>query len=211
MIDLVWQAPDDRHAWRHPGRSRYCMQRCRLSCAVRRREIKAPEGSTVRVYCYMLTDPFAIDLLIIRHGANKTVRVIPHPDNKNRSRLEEFFQDHGRIARRAFRDRLQVRVANTDLIRGYNCCSMHDNSIITDNHCTFGSYNMSCPARYQSWESLYIADVDPSQVQRFDRVCWNSLAHRNLQDVKGWAKLAPSSPARGGRGRGAPGGGGSSS
>lgn len=161
---------------------------------------QAPEGSTVRVYCYMLTDPFAIDL-IIHHGANKTVQVILHPDNKNRSRLEEFFQDHGRVARRAFRDRLQVRVANTGLIRGHKYCSMHDKSIITDNHCTFGSYNLSCPARYQSWESLHIADVDPLQVHRFDRV-WNSLARRTLQGVTGWTNLAPPSPASGAGGGG---------
>ena len=152
---------------------------------------QAPVGSTVRVYCYMLTDPYAIDL-IIHHGADKQVRVILHPDEKNRSRLDEFFQDHGRIARRAFRDRLLVRVANTSVIRGHNYCSMHDKSIITDNYCTFGSYNLSCPARYQSWESLCIADAEPSHVQRFDQV-WNTLARRTIQHV--YATLAPPSIA----------------
>lgn len=171
---------------------------------------QSPVGSTVRVYCYMLTDPYAIDLLI-HHGADKTVQVILHPDNKNTSRLEEFFNDHGNIARRAFRDRLQVRVANTSLYRNHNYSSMHDKSVITTNHCTFGSYNLSCPARYQSWESLYIAEVEPSQVQRFDQV-WNSLARRTIQDVH--ADLAPPSPVRGRRGGigdgSLPGGGGSS-
>ena len=42
---------------------------------------QAPVRSTVRIYCYMLTDPYAIDL-ILHHGADKTVQVILHPDKK---------------------------------------------------------------------------------------------------------------------------------
>ena len=148
---------------------------------------QAPIGSTVRIYCYMLTDPLAIDL-VIHHGSDKTIRIILHPDNKNRDRIQGFFSDHGRIAMRAFRDRLQVRLANTNYHR---YTQMHDKSIITDNYCTFGSYNLSCPARYQSWESLYVADRDESQVQRFD-VLWNALQNRNIQNV--YTDLAPASP-----------------
>lgn len=150
---------------------------------------QAPVNSTVRVYCYMLTDPFAIDLLI-HHGVDKSVLIILHPDNKNKSRLLGFFNDHGNVARRAFRDRLQVRIADTSR---YNYTSMHDTSIITDGHCTFGSYNLSCPARYQSWESVYIADSEQSQVARFDQI-WVSLAHRSIQTV--YPNLAPPSPSR---------------
>ena len=151
---------------------------------------QAPTSSKVRVYCYMLTDPMAIDLLI-HHGSDKTIQIILHPDQKNRDRIQEFFSDHGRIAMRAFRDRLQVRIANTNHRHRYT--QMHDKSIITVNHCTFGSYNLSCPARYQSWESLYVADKDQSQVQRFD-VLWNSLANRSIQNVPGYTDLAPPSP-----------------
>ena len=151
---------------------------------------QAPTSSTVRVYCYMLTDPMAIDLLI-RHGSDKTIQIILHPDQKNRDRIQEFFSDHGRIAMRAFRDRLQVRIANTN--NHHRCTQMHDKSIITDNHCTFGSYNLSCPARCRSWESFYVADRDQSQVQRFD-VLWNSLANRSIQNVPGYTDLAPPSP-----------------
>ena len=150
---------------------------------------QAPARSTVRVYCHMLTDPHAIDL-IIHHGADKTIRIILHPDDKNKSCLEEFFQDYGRVARRAFHDRLYVRVANTALYCGNNYCCVHDKSIITVHHCTFGSYDLSCPARYQNWESLYIADMEPWQVERFDQI-WNSLAHRTIQNV--YADLAPPS------------------
>lgn len=149
----------------------------------------APIGSTVRVYCYMLTDPLAIDLLI-HHGQDKTVQIILHPDPKNRDRLQEFFMDHGRVAMRAFRDRLHVRIANT---HQHRCMQMHDKSVITDNHCTFGSYNLSCAARYQCWESLYVSDRDQSQVDRFDDI-WTSLANRSIQNVPGYSDLAPPSP-----------------
>lgn len=147
---------------------------------------QAHVGSTIRIYCYMLTDPLAIDLMI-HHGADKTIQIILHPNEKNQERIQGFFSDHGRIAMRAFRDRLQVRIANTD---HYRYTQMHDTSIITENYCTFGSYNLSCSARYQSWESLYVADKDQSHVQRFD-VLWNSLRNRSIQNV--YADLAPPS------------------
>jgi hypothetical protein len=140
----------------------------------------------------MLTDPFAIDLLI-HHGSDKKVWIILHPaDNENVSRLQDFFNDHGNIAKRAFRDRLEVRVSDTSR---YAYTSTHDNSIIKSNHCTFGSYNLSCPARYQSWESLYIANIDQSKVQRFDRLWDDSLAHGTVQAVHPQL-TPPPSPAR---------------
>jgi hypothetical protein len=51
----------------------------------------------------------AIDLLI-HHGGNKTVKIIINPSGPTTNRLEDLFEDHGRIALRAFRDRLEVRV-----------------------------------------------------------------------------------------------------
>jgi hypothetical protein len=161
---------------------------------------QAPAGSTVRVYCYMMCCPMAIDILI-HHGANKTVKIIMNPSGQTTNRLEEFFQDHGRISRRAFRDRLQVRVAN---VNGANCCgrytSLHDNSVMTDLHTTFGSYNFTDAARYQNWESLHVADSEPSHAAHFDAI-WNPLAGRNVQVV--YPALAPASRPR--RSPGSPG------
>jgi len=135
---------------------------------------QAPVDSTVRMYCYMLTDPYAIDLLI-HHGGDKDIQIILHPDNKNLNRLEEFFDEYGRVARRAFH-RMEVRIADTSRY-AYNYT--HDKSIITTKHCTFGSYNLSYPARYQSFESLHIADCEQSQIDRFDRL-WDSLERRTI-------------------------------
>jgi len=151
---------------------------------------QAPAGSTVRVYCYLLCCPMAMDLLI-HHGGNKTVKVIMNPSGQTTSRIEEFFSDHGRIALRAFRDRLQIRVAN---VNGATCArytSLHDNSLITDLHTTFGSYNLTNAARHQNWESLHVADAEPSHAAHFDGL-WNSLARRTVRDV--YPTLAPPSP-----------------
>ena len=126
----------------------------------------------------------AIDLLV-HHGSDKTVQIILHPDEKNRSRIQEFFADHGRIAVRAFRDRLQVRIADTTSQHYNKNTKMHDNSIITDSHCTFGSYNLSSQARYQSWESLHVADTDQSQLERFDTL---KLEVENAEDIKSKAE-----------------------
>lgn len=151
---------------------------------------QAPPRSTVRLYCYVLTCPMAIDLLI-HHGADKSVNIIIHPSGQTTMRLEEFFADHGRIARRAFRDRLHVRVADLNIPRRGRYTQMHDKSIITDQFTTFGSYNMTNPGRYQNWESLHVADSEPSHAAHFDAL-WNSLARRSLQAV--YPALAPASP-----------------
>jgi hypothetical protein len=100
--------------------------------------------------------------------------------------LEEFFVDHGRISLRALRDRLQVRVANVN-VNGDNCgryTSLHDKSVMTDLHTTFGSYNLTNGARYQNWESLslHVADLEPSHAAHFEAL-WNSLAGRDVQVV----------------------------
>jgi hypothetical protein len=142
---------------------------------------QAPAGSTVRAYCGTLCCPMAIDL-IIHHGANKTVKIIMNPSGQTTNRLEKFFLDHGRISFRAFRDRLQLRVA---YVSGANCgrdTSLHDKSVMTDLHTTFGSYSLANGAMYQNWELLHVADSEPSHAAHFDAL-WNSLAGRNVQIV----------------------------
>lgn len=160
---------------------------------------QAPAGSTVRVYCYLLCCPMAIDLLI-HHGGDKTVKIIMNPSRQTTNRIEEFFVDHGRVALRAFHDRLQIRVAN---VNGPNCArytSLHDKSLMTDLHTTFGSYCLTNPARHQNWESLHVADSEPSHAAHFDAL-WNSLARRTVGVV--YPTLSPPSPPT--RRRGPPG------
>lgn len=139
---------------------------------------QAPAGSTVRVCCYMLTCPVAIDLLI-HHGASKTVEIILNPSDQTITRLEEFFAEHGRIARRAFHNRLEVRVAD---VNGPNCShytSFNLNGVFTDLHATCGSYNLTNASNYLNWESLHVADSSPQGVAHFDAL-WNSWAHRSV-------------------------------
>jgi len=152
---------------------------------------QATAGSTVRVYCYMLSCPMAIDLLI-HHGANKTVKIIMSPSGQTINRIEGFFADHGRIALRAFRGRLQLRVTNVIAPNCARYTSVHDKSLMTDLHTSFGSYNLTNTARHQNWESLHVADSEPSHAAHFDAL-WNSLPRRTAGVVYP-TLVAPASP-----------------
>jgi len=56
----------------------------------------APANTIIRVFCYRLTDPIAIDLLI-HAGATKTVQVILHDNTETRNALKEFVDMYGAI------------------------------------------------------------------------------------------------------------------
>jgi hypothetical protein len=144
----------------------------------------ASPRSIVRVYAYMLTDYFCIDMLI-HHGAGKDVRVVLHPDDKTYARLKEFFTFHGVLAhQRAFLNRVHVRIANSRGAASTKFTQMHDTSILTDNRCTFGSYNLTNPARCANWESLHLTTSRPvpAQEERFDAL-YDSLAGREIDVV----------------------------
>ena len=89
----------------------------------------APPNLVVRVFCYSLTDPIAIDL-IVHAGSSREVKVILHPNNRSKRALEEFVDQHGKSA---FLENVEMRLAN---LTGADCESskvqMHDKSIITD-------------------------------------------------------------------------------
>lgn len=140
----------------------------------------APENSKVRVYCYRLTDPVAIDLLI-HAGDTKTVQVILHDNQKTRSALKEFFELYGTIAKRALLENVEIRLAN---LTGTPCASrnvqMHDKSVITDAYTTFGSYNLSAFARVGNWESLCVVDTQQVHRDNFDAI-WDSISTRQFE------------------------------
>ena len=87
----------------------------------------------MRVFCYLLTDPIAIELLI-RSGATREIKMILHPNEKSRRAMKEFVDQHGK---NAFLENMEIRLAN---LSGSPCESrlvqMHDKSIITDNYTT---------------------------------------------------------------------------
>ena len=137
----------------------------------------AAQNSVVRVFCYSLTDPIAIDLLI-HSGATREVRVILHPNEKSRRAMKEFVDQHGK---NAFLENMEIRLAN---LSGSPCESrlvqMHDKSIITENYTTYGSYNLSSFARVGNWESLYVTDTHPKCRDAFDGI-WEALPERQVE------------------------------
>jgi len=77
---------------------------------------QAQAQSVVRIFCYMLTDLPAIDLLI-HHGASKTIRIITQESRKTRERLNEFFSLYRTVSKRAFLEHVHVRLANFRVLR----------------------------------------------------------------------------------------------
>lgn len=120
----------------------------------------APINTTVPIFCYSLTDPMMIDW-IIHHGSCKSMRIIVHPNDGTVSKLKQFLDRFSRFGSYdAFFARVDMRVADVVSPPCSRFSSMHDTRVITDSHCTYGSYNLSCAARFANWEALYVADTD---------------------------------------------------
>ena len=135
----------------------------------------APKNSSIRIYAYMLTDPFAIDLLI-HHGADKQIFLILDANEKNTRAQRDFFTKYGTVARDAFARRVQVQIAHHDSTPFFSrYTQMHEKTIITQTFTFFGSYNLSCPARCASWESMVCVETTDSDVTDFDNL-WRFLA-----------------------------------
>lgn len=156
----------------------------------------APKNSTIRVHAYMLTDPYAIDLLI-HHGADKQIFLILDDNEKNTKAQCDFFTKYGTIARDAFVKRVHVQVAGRDSTPfSSRYTQMHQKTIITEAFTFFGSYNLSCPARCASWESMVCVESSDSDVADFDKL-WHLLAdkERKLEEKK--KRTAPDALAMG--------------
>lgn len=141
----------------------------------------APANTIIRVFCYRLTDPVAIDLLI-HAGATKTVQVILHDNTKTRIALKEFVDMYGAISKKTLLENVEIRLANQT---GTTSCAsrnvqMHDKCVITDNYTTFGSYNLSAFARVGNWESITVVDTRQVHKDRFDAI-WLSISTRQLE------------------------------
>lgn len=152
----------------------------------------APANTIIRVYCYRLTDPVAIDLLI-HAGATKTVQVILHDNNQTRNALKTFVNMYGAISKKSLLENVEIRLAN---LTGTSCASrhvqMHDKCVITDNYTTFGSYNLSAFARVGNWESITVVDTRQVHKDKFDAI-WHSISSRQME--KHYRELE--SPTRG--------------
>lgn len=142
----------------------------------------AASDSTIRIFCYSLTDPMALDL-IIHHANDKIVKIIINPDDHTISKIQEFLQRFERFnSWDVFFLRMQVRVADTSSPPCSKYSSMHDKRVITPEYCTYGSYNLSCAARFANREAIAIVDTDASEINNFDRY-WDELDNRTLEQV----------------------------
>lgn len=135
----------------------------------------APSGSIIRVYAFMLTDPFAIDMLI-HYGKNNPIRLILFwdEDGRNKKAIDRFFKEYGDQAKKAFAQRISLEWVVRDTEGCSRFTQMHAKTIITDDFCLTGSYILSCPARCASWEHVVALTTEDSDKEAFDDI-WNML------------------------------------
>ena len=73
----------------------------------------APPDSTIRIYCYASSDPFALDLFT-HHGEDKTVKIIMQPCDRSVVRIKEFLKRFERVnSYDVLYSRVQLRNADT--------------------------------------------------------------------------------------------------
>jgi hypothetical protein len=155
---------------------------------------ESPPGSNIRVKCYMLTDWFAIDLLL-HYGASHVVQIIidyvPQDDVLRAIKLDKENKRHQKSTLTALRkfldffqransvllfETVEFRVANT--VEGH-CCnygwsSMHEKTVIAENRTACGSYNLTGYARAKNWESLNVFATTQDIIESFD-AHWGAL------------------------------------
>jgi len=136
----------------------------------------AADGTLIRIYAYMLTDPFAIEMLI-HYGKANPVRLIlfNDEDDFNRKALKKFFKKFGTLAADAFKERIALQWAMKDTAHCSRYTQMHVKTVITDNFCLMGSYNLSCPARCANWENLVALQTTEKDKSDFDSL-WTLLS-----------------------------------
>ena len=141
---------------------------------------EASEDTTIRLFCYRLTDIVAMELLV-HAGSKCEVQVILCPDNANERGLNDFVNAVGPIGRNAILENLEIRLAN---LTGCRCesrkVSMRQKSIVTDRFAAIGSYNLTTFARVGNWEELFVVPAAQRHKDRFDEL-WSQLYSRPME------------------------------
>jgi hypothetical protein len=143
---------------------------------------EAPPNSTVRIYCYALSDPFALDL-IIHHGGDKTVKIIMQNCERSVSRIKDLLKRFEKVnSYDVFYSRVELRVANTNKPGCSKYSSMHDKRFMTSAYCLYGSYNLTPVARCTNWEAMLLTDTSQQEINDFD-AHWLTLQGREIEQV----------------------------
>jgi hypothetical protein len=129
---------------------------------------QAPPNSTLRIYCYALLLPFALDL-IIHHGGDKTVKIIMQPCERSVARIKEFLKRFEKVnSYDVFYSRVELRMANKTKPGCTRHSSMHDTRLMTNEHCLYGSYNLTPEARCANWEAIALTETSQQESDAFD-------------------------------------------
>lgn len=168
---------------------------------------EAPPKTVIRIKGYRITDFFAIDL-ILHYATSHYVRIIIDRVDKQLLRgtkntvmsISNFLQHYNQNQSYQLFNAIEMRVADTNDTSGNKCCphglsSMHEKTILTEDHSVYGSYNLTGYARCKNWESIRISDVEEGEHEAFDEH-WNQLSDMNEISVV-YSELFPEdSPKR---------------
>lgn len=154
----------------------------------------------IRIYCYLLTDIFIIDLLL-HYNKVFPLRVILHPSVttfKAVRKSAKFLLERGLQAGTIGRDGAPSQLLNTLSVRAVNLdglaefSSMHRTDIIFDEVSLVGSYNLTTNARKNNWEQMTLIKTKEETVKEFDNL-WNELQNRQVNLHEPNRNLLPSS------------------
>jgi hypothetical protein len=163
----------------------------------------SPTDSIIRVKAYLLTDFWAIDLLLhyaserkmriiiddasrndVEHAAAQLQEADQKNDNKLRARIRKFSVNslskflgfYERQNSHLLFGLVRIRVADRSQ---QHCCphklsSMHEKTVITPHSTVTGSYNLTGYARCKNWESVRVVVTLQEEIDAFD-AAWNAL------------------------------------
>mmetsp|Transcript_28103 Transcript_28103/g.43267 ORF Transcript_28103/g.43267 Transcript_28103/m.43267 type:complete len:287 (-) Transcript_28103:63-923(-) len=160
---------------------------------------EAPPESTIRVYAYVWTCKYAIDLLL-HYAAQYDLKIILNYDDRDRVEAAAKSLASGGAGKTYSVNRISAFLDHTDDNHSYamfaltGCrvvdvtgswisgSSMHEKCIITETKTVVGSYNLSYFARCKNYESVHVVDTVTKQCQDFDAL-WESLGDRDITQV----------------------------
>lgn len=115
---------------------------------------------------------------------DKIMKVIIDPNQHTIKKIQQFLRVFERfISWDVFYLRMQVRVADTLSPPSSKYSSMYDKRVITTDYCTYGSYNLSCAARFANHEAIAIVATERNrEIDDFEAL-WSQLEHRKIDQV----------------------------
>jgi PLD-like domain len=152
----------------------------------------------VRLYCYQLTDPYILDMLL-HYCRFFPIHVILHPQLHTFKKVRENADDFLERAKASgvfatvgapelLVNLIQVRAVTLDNL-GDNAF-VHRKGIMISDMSLVGSYNLSTNARKNNWETMDLIETNAKALEEFDKL-WKKLEDRQVNLLSPRKDLLP--------------------